>query len=101
MTEHKVGRELDALIHTEIFGHEICPVHQSHSCCGRTLFNYSTQIAPAWLVVEKMSPYFDIFQDGGGWVCRFGWGDKKTLAAYADTAPLAICLAALKAVGDG
>jgi len=90
----KAGRELDALIAERVMG-EMWGVGPN---LEDTLPHYSTQIADAWLVVEKMRPYFEIYCDGGGWVARFGWADAGTLAAYADTAPLAICLAALKAV---
>ena len=107
----KAGRELDAKIHKEIFGHEIeiCPMHHSHSCCGRNLPNYSTQIADAWLVVEKLAKEnygFGIYittiidLDGGlhdNWGCYFE-NDDFEWEVEEETAPLAICLAALKAV---
>ena len=103
----KASRELDALIHKEIFEHEIemCPIHHSHSCCGRNLPHYSTQIADAWLVVEKLQ--FEFTETVVGWHEIQKWycaldghlhDLDKEHCAYADTAPLAICLAALKAV---
>jgi hypothetical protein len=69
--------------------------------------HYSTDIAAAWQVVEKM---LKIGQVNVGyhkladpsWACRiFGLeGDLTDIEVYAPTAPLAICLAALKAIGD-
>lgn len=58
---------------------------------------YSTDIAAAWKVVEKFSSRFSMSRDALGWhanMTPFVGGD-----CIADTAPHAICLAALKAVG--
>lgn len=78
-----------------------------------TLRKFSTDIAAAWQVVEKMrelqpkaSGGFDKFEfmlnryeQSGQWVCQVAAdpnGDWSTMAkADADTAPLAICRAAL------
>ncbi|MCK9361710.1 hypothetical protein M0Q28_05840 [Patescibacteria group bacterium] len=60
----------------------------------RGLSPFSTDISAAWKVVEKMGNFkllrTDITRDH--WFCEFngGWG------AYAPSAPLAICRAALK-----
>jgi len=63
---------------------------------------YSTDIAAAWDVVEKLKGDEGValnsgdFPDyGEGWHCMFDYPHS----AYADTAPLAICLAALKSRG--
>jgi ABA sandwich protein len=76
---------------------------------GRRVFvrqkflSYSSDISAAWRVVEKLRAArggFDMGDDlragRGPWYCRFHGG-----AAYAEAAspPLAICRAALKAVG--
>lgn len=62
---------------------------------------YSTDISATWKVVEKMRKQvslevaFELFvNESGWWEARFGMEDF----VCADTAPLAICLAALKAV---
>jgi hypothetical protein len=76
---------------------------------------YSTDIAAAWEVVEKVwatlpKTGYGTFRallhrrdPDGRWICEFApnaHGDWRTHAtAEADTAPLAICLAALRAVG--
>lgn len=89
------GRELDALIHWHIFGYEYLP---------NVTENYSGDIAAAWLVVEKMLtqlPQGDIHIEclEGEWgvsTCHTevaGW----EYPTRADTAPLAICRASLKA----
>lgn len=58
---------------------------------------YSTDIAAAWQVVERMrNPDFRLNKDGD-WGCSFG-GELR-FVGLAPTAPLAICRAALKAVG--
>ena len=113
----KAGRELDALIAEKLWGkrvmdgnpcsHSGCLSHVSHPCdgCGRwhpgLIPHYSTRIADAWLVVEKLRA------DGFRWAIgseRNEWDiyleDRKMGSGegHAKTAPLAICLAALKAV---
>ena len=72
------------------------------------LKHYSTRIDAAWLVVERMlelgwSPTLNIVADGTDpkWhVClQRGWWDAAEFShGYADTAPEAICRAALKAL---
>ena len=72
-----------------------------------TVHHYSTDIAAAWEVVEKLPHKFwpEVGRmDDGRWYCEIvGRGDtarqvsKSPIAReIADTAPLAICLAALK-----
>jgi len=72
-----------------------------HYWPSRPLRPYSTDIAAAWEVVEKfISEGVSIYRDDrqpskGKWYALFGDG----CGVEADTVPLAICLAALKAVG--
>ena len=74
--------------------------------------HYSTDIVAAWEVVEKLGNWhgFDFIisipvQKLGDEKYEAGWyeqshdGPESRAVGYADTAPLAICLAALKAVG--
>ena len=69
-------------------------------------FRPSTDISAAWEVVEKFINPLIIRQlprDNGGWRCNFreSTGSDRIdsqFDAYASTAPLAICRAALKAV---
>ena len=83
--------------------------------------HYSTQIADAWLVVEKMASvpvihrgeecWFGIEAPRADtdekWTAGYKWNEgygeilwDHDRMGYADTAPLAICLAALKAVEE-
>jgi hypothetical protein len=66
--------------------------------------HYSTDIAAAWQVVEKMEQRLDLCWLGPGdvWVAVLGNGeeDYQYGDAMAPTAPLAICRAALKAIGE-
>lgn len=63
--------------------------------------NYSTDIAAAWEVVEKMKNYLFVCgrTDDGIWEAYFfpvNSGIGKLSEAHGDTAPSAICRAALK-----
>lgn len=61
--------------------------------------NYSSDITAAWEVVEKMEgEWFNLSAASPkGWYAAFGSPDNES--TYGDTAPLAICLAALKTKG--
>lgn len=122
-----MGRELDALIAEKVMGWEnvhkhgsrlvgIPPTQPGIPVClaGGEIPPYSTDIAAAWEVVEKLqkdNPFWKTSNyegwmnfnlgpttgnDGFGWYANFG--DSNTIA-YGKTAPHAICLAALKALG--
>jgi len=63
--------------------------------------HYSTDIAAAWQVVEhfeRLTYTTALHSIIDGWVCSFR-GVRYADAAQAPTAPHAICLAALKAIG--
>jgi hypothetical protein len=68
--------------------------------------HYSTDIAAAWQVIDRMEELVRMARIGrviGGWECRFVQLEDTTgyydVLEEADTAPLAICLAALKVCG--
>lgn len=75
--------------------------------CGKyyvPILSYSTSIEAAWSVVEKMmiNRFEDVNIDADSpneWRVAFTDYIEKAGVAEAKTAPLAICLAALKAVG--
>lgn len=108
----KPGRELDALVAEKVMGrcgHTLRRVQDHHQCqkCGEEFWglawhkgycafpSFSTDIAAAWNVVERLKDrYFLLQYYGDGWDCQIG-GTSRT----GNTVPLAICLAALKAVG--
>ena len=57
---------------------------------------YSADLNAAWTLVERLSPKLDalyVKRDDGGWIAAFGSGP----GVIAETAPLAICVAALRA----
>lgn len=96
------GRDLDALIATKVMG---LPVWRDEY---ETIYPpYSVDIAAAFEVVEKLRAQgltvtiSTPLPDCKSWDVR-GWNSQTNdnrFIAHADTAPLAICLAALKAVG--
>jgi hypothetical protein len=129
----EAGRELDALVAEKVMGAEwdeqwavgysilkfredvrhlvthdwACEKKQVNPACP----HYSTDIAAAWLIVERLRPAEDtrygvtIESDGAGWYCTVEdadveWDDPAhTSVAYGETLPLAICRAALASVG--
>lgn len=110
----EAGRELDALVAEHVMGYECvcsdepvdCPVHYAEDL--DTLLPYSTDIAAAWPVVERMRELRWVFSlctlNAGDFYCIFKVHEFSSRPsaihdARADTAPHAICLAALRAVG--
>lgn len=97
----KTNRGIDALVAEKVMGLAFCDNVFSFE---RTPF-YSTSIADAWQVVEKLRETWAIELHGreGVWNCLVEEGDEVTAhfiaTAEAGTAPLAICKAALMSVG--
>lgn len=101
-----MSRKIDALIAEHVMGFKIYEDHTMNKPCVDTLFNipnYSTDISAAWGVVEKVG----CIRAGESTVDCFSlnhwpegyeveWGFEPVTAK---TAPMAICLAALKAKG--
>jgi len=93
----KPGRELDTLVAEKVMG-------LNHDKLDGYPAYYSTDIAAAWEVVEKLIPdCFLTLQWIEGWeVSHFEpgpYGGHMHLA-HGDSAPHAICLAALKALEE-
>ncbi len=117
--EMTAGRELDALVCELVMGWRREPQwglttmgkpnkpspEGTCSVTSEVVPHYSTDIAAAWEVVEKLCELDEFclityFGSGGkvdGWVCEL-MSDYKHDRMKALTAPLAICRAALKAV---
>lgn len=112
-----VGRELDAMIAEKVMGwtnDDYGWLDDNGLIRGWAIAegepplpNFSTQIAAAWLVIEKMK-HFTLRRKGESWTVEYrDCGnpmdhfvvDDCCASVTADTAPLAICLAAIKAVG--
>ena len=109
------GRELDAAIHSKVFGWREFPhyPHWQKPVMGgpgevwyKGLPNYSENIADAWQVVGKMREKYPLVQveDGvDGCACCVVLQDPPVIenwvvAAEADTPELAICRAVLMVV---
>lgn len=114
MTELKAGRELDALVAEKVLGWKRgkrfgngngeweIPGRENDSyklTCYRTP-DYSTDIAAAWEIVEKLSMWVCPANNGHDWTAgRLSLEEPSPEGGtWAETAPHAICLAALKAV---
>lgn len=117
----KAGRELDALVAEKVMGESWCQLMKDgeatsetgpRKClCGAIGYPYehhrpySTDIAAAWEVVEKIGLFTDkqlvLAHDGQNWIIceEVTPAGCQMILASADTAPLAICLAALNACG--
>jgi len=92
------GPELDALVAEKVMG---------YTSWAFGVPRYSTSLEAAWEVVEKMKPVWKHFNlsygpylvvNGGlrdGWQMEPIWGSP--ICGYGETAPLAICRAAIKA----
>lgn len=93
----RAGRELDALIAERVMGKK---VDQSSPCLedGSLIPRYSTHIADAWLVVERFENVeVEKFYHAYTAAVHI---ENRAYSIQEETAPLAICLAALKAVGN-
>jgi hypothetical protein len=107
-TELVAGRELDALVAERVMGW-VQEEPQPHPVNSFAIYfggppPYSTDIAAAWQVVERMREQeYSIALDSDTWLkhpyaVHFIGGNSGCVSCTADTAPLAICRAALKAV---
>jgi len=112
----EAGRELDALVAERLGAIKVIPYGTSEGdffChwgntpdgggISRPLCHYSTSIAAAWELVEKLkgdSCTIDISSATPGWICMIDVLHGHGAEVRADTAPLAICLAFLKATEE-
>lgn len=103
----EAGRELDALVAEKVMGLDC-----SWRCVtldgtgrdrgpARRIKPYSTNIDAAWEVVEKLKENHTVNIHGysDGWEVGLIGPGSAAVDGQAETAPHAICLAALKAVG--
>jgi hypothetical protein len=106
ITVMPAGRELDALVAEQAMGWNVCGtadndkagIAPGQQCSAVRIPKYSTDIASAWDVLMKVQDVGSLQNFGGfGWRCEIhatGPGTRDC-AGEADTAPLAICRAAL------
>ena len=117
------GRELDALVAEKVMGwtfqtfpegacpevrhwHRTSPIPEERSPEWAASFigacpRFSTDLAAAWTVVEKLrgcDQWPEIGATGRSWYCEFEGEPGVIVEGFGDTAPLAICRAALEAV---
>src|SRR3990167_6351484 len=102
------GRTMDELVAERVMGYECdceggtksdCPIHGRQP---RSLNRYSTDIFDAWQVVQEIGLIVGkeiISIPDSKWVARNSWADIG-IRAVAETAPLAICRAALKIANE-
>lgn len=107
MSEELTGRALDAAVSEKVMGWALDWQGDELLCP-----DFSTDIADAWLVVEKMQmtqgpghvgPFMlHVLSgcDAKGWNCIWCSDFGYTESVFGRTAPEAICRAALKAVND-
>lgn len=116
--ELKAGRELDALVEQELFGNNLVWINEQPytrqyvdqrridsigMCADGNVPRYSTDIKAAWEVVEKLKllerfslTLQQLSPTNTAWTLS-DLRDGEPIA-WSETAPHAICLAALKAV---
>ena len=104
----EAGRELDALIAEKVMGFRKHHAHGYLRNAPGEEPHYSTNIADAWEVVERLvstpgpnGDHHSVQVDySGGAVVVIDENEDWQVSAIAGTVPLAICLAALKAVSQ-
>jgi len=104
------GRELDAKIAERLMGFtDVIPIPtgvyegSEHGGVWTEIPRYSTDIAEAWKVVEKVKdlwPDIEWIHKENIWRVTMMVSGPDFIEEEAGTAPLAICLAALKATED-
>jgi len=107
----KAGRELDALVAEKVMGWKKVKWLGDYDWRDKDgeqpytvrAWNPSTDIVAAWQVVEKMEEIgysilaHNVIPNSDAVVWRVKFSQSETITEF--TAPLAICLAALRAVG--
>jgi hypothetical protein len=111
VTELQAGPEMDRAIVERLMAKEppgpLVDFVRTEEGLKAVYPNYSTDIGAAWLVVEKMreqTHFINVEWTDSKWYCRIIWppfGEWHQIANSADTAPLAICRAALAALEAG
>lgn len=101
-----MSREIDIKIAEHVFGYEIGPdgrARKDRTYKWSFVPPYSTNIADAWLVVEKMREselYLKLEDFSAGFRCEFITCDCELEGmARKYQAPMSICIAALNAKG--
>ena len=99
------GRERDALVAEKVMEWDVGDIFydETHQEIMPRVPRYSTSIADAWPLVEKLSGQFAVnlscTSQPVRWLCEFSRSENVWFNAHGRTPAEAICLAALKAVG--
>lgn len=106
----KPGRALDKLVAEKVFGKTVRELElekprflgdklmEVDDTTFKQLPHYSTDIAAAWLVIEKF-PDYQLDRFGGKHRATFESETHSLYEGESHTAPHAICIAALRALG--
>ena len=97
----KPGRELDALVAREVMGLKGLDINSED--LAHLPMGYSTSIEAAWQIVGKLNGFDLELSNADGWIAEFTDATEMVATIHQglslESAPHAICLAALKAVG--
>lgn len=101
-----MSRELDAEVAEKVMGWNKCdkftnPLLRKVQLVIIGYPHYSTDIAAAWLVVEKIPGWFALIKEEEGWKCEYEIETGEIDYVLWPTAPEAICRAALAALKAG
>jgi len=96
------GEEIDILVARKVLGHTVQQDSSGQWFEGFTLLaRYSDSLQSAWNAAERVmstqNAFFSVSRKGVQWMAEFEINRFRHFA-FADTAPLAICRAALLAV---
>jgi hypothetical protein len=100
-------REIDRLVLEKVFGYKVGNNHFSDEVPKSAVPNYTTDLSKAWQAVEEVGYEQVQIKDMGKFGKRVyiegkrNWPkkDSNAVIAYAETVPVALCLAVLKAHG--
>ena len=98
------GEEIDILVARKVFGHVVQQDSSGQWFEGFTLIaRYSDSLQSAWNAAERListkDAFYTVRRKGKQWMAEFEIKKVKNFA-FADTAPLAICRAALLAISN-
>lgn len=92
--------QLDALVAEKVLKIEVVNQigYYRYRFINALIPNYSTDMEAAWVIAKKLRLSIKPFPNSKWWVCS-DCNDSKESEMVCETAPLAICLVALKSVG--
>lgn len=98
-----MSREIDAKIAKYVMGWTTRKTTNPFGYYGKELPNFSTDISSAWEVIDKVNLRLELTEykpdDGPRWMVKFMGDGHVAAKGESDSAPMSICIAALRAVG--